>query len=41
LPANEVWGDWARGCSATDDDGGTTGSTDPLPEGCGASERAI
>jgi hypothetical protein len=33
LPANEVRGDRARECGATDDDGGTTGSADTLSEG--------
>jgi hypothetical protein len=33
LPANEVRGDRARGCGATDVDSGTTGSTDPLSKG--------
>jgi hypothetical protein len=33
LRADEVRGDWAHECSATDDDGGTTGLADLLPEG--------
>jgi hypothetical protein len=33
LPANEVRGDRAHGCGATDDDGGTTGLADPLLKG--------
>jgi hypothetical protein len=33
LPANEVRGDRARGCGATNVAGGTTGSADPLSKG--------
>jgi hypothetical protein len=38
LPTNEARGDRACECSATDVDGGTTGSVDPLSEG---SSRAL
>jgi hypothetical protein len=33
LPANEVRGDRARGCDATNINDGTIGSADPLSEG--------